>query len=32
MKILVTDNMSYVRPLVLRRLRESHPVATLIGY
>ena len=32
MKILVTGNMGYVGPLVLRRLRESHPVATLIGY
>ena len=25
MKILVTGNMGYVGPLVLRRLRESHP-------
>ena len=32
MKILVTGNMGYVGPLVLRRLRESHPHATLIGY
>jgi nucleoside-diphosphate-sugar epimerase len=32
MKILVTGNMGYVGPLVLRRLRESHPQATLIGY
>jgi nucleoside-diphosphate-sugar epimerase len=32
MKILVTGNMGYVGPLVLRRLRESHPSATLIGY
>ena len=32
MKILVTGNMGYVGPLVLRRLRESHPRATLIGY
>lgn len=32
MKILVTGNMGYVGPLVLRRLRESHPGATLIGY
>lgn len=32
MKILVTGNMGYVGPLVLRRLRESHPRAMLIGY
>jgi len=32
MKILVTGNMGYVGPLVLRRLRESHPQAMLIGY
>jgi nucleoside-diphosphate-sugar epimerase len=32
MKILVTGNMGYVGPLVLRRLRESHSRATLIGY
>ncbi len=32
MQILVTGNMGYVGPLVLRRLRESHPQATLIGY
>lgn|SRR5574340_3904 len=32
MKILVTGNMGYVGPLVLRCLRESHPGATLIGY
>ena len=32
MKILVTGNMGYVGPLVLHRLRESHPRATLIGY
>lgn len=32
MKILITGNMGYVGPLVLRRLRESHPEATLIGY
>src|SRR5688572_22944476 len=32
MKILVTGNMGYVGPLVLRRLRESHPQSTLIGY
>jgi len=32
MKILITGNMGYVGPLVLRRLRESHPGAALIGY
>jgi hypothetical protein len=32
MTILVTGNMGYVGPLVLRRLRESHPQARLIGY
>jgi nucleoside-diphosphate-sugar epimerase len=32
MKILVTGNMGYVGPLVLRRLRESRPHATLMGY
>jgi len=32
MKILVTGNMGYVGPLVLRRLRESHPGAEIIGY
>lgn len=32
MKILVTGNMGYVGPLVLCRLRESHPQATLVGY
>ena len=32
MKVLITGNMGYVGPLVLRRLRESHPEATLIGY
>ena len=32
MEILVTGNMGYVGPLVLRRLRESYPGATLIGY
>jgi nucleoside-diphosphate-sugar epimerase len=32
MRILITGNMGYVGPLVLRRLRESHPGATLIGY
>jgi len=32
MKILVTGNMGYLGPLVLHRLRESHPGAELIGY
>ena len=32
MRILITGNMGYVGPLVLRRLRESHPDSTLIGY
>ena len=32
MKILVTGNMGYVGPLVLRRLRESHPEISLVGY
>ena len=32
MKIVITGNMGYVGPLVLRRLRESHPGAELIGY
>ena len=32
MKLLITGNMGYVGPLVLRRLRESHPGAELVGY
>ena len=32
MKILITGNMGYVGPLVLKRLRESHPQASLVGY
>lgn len=32
MKILITGNMGYVGPMVLRRLRESHPSAELVGY
>ncbi|MBI4002697.1 MAG: SDR family oxidoreductase [Nitrospira defluvii] len=32
MKVLVTGNMGYVGPLVLRRLRESHAGAELLGY
>src|SRR5438552_15404602 len=31
MKILITGNMGYVGPSVLKRLRRSHPQATLIG-
>ncbi|TKB59317.1 MAG: SDR family oxidoreductase [Nitrospira sp.] len=32
MKILVTGNMGYVGPLVVRRLRESYPEAELVAY
>lgn len=32
MKIVVSGNMGYVGPLVMRRFRESHPNAELIGY
>lgn len=32
MRILITGNMGYVGPLVLRRLRESYPGAALMGY
>ncbi len=32
MKVLVTGNMGYVGPLVMRRLREAHPSAELVGY
>ena len=32
MKILITGNMGYVGPLVVRRFRESHPEAELVGY
>ncbi|BCA54137.1 NAD-dependent epimerase/dehydratase [Nitrospira sp. KM1] len=32
MKIVVTGNMGYVGPLVLRRLRESHRGIELVGY
>ncbi|ULA65091.1 MAG: UDP-glucose 4-epimerase [Nitrospira sp.] len=32
MKILVTGNMGYVGPLVLRRLRASYPDAEIAGY
>ena len=32
MKILITGNMGYVGPAVVRRLRRTHPGATLVGY
>ena len=32
MKILITGNMGYVGPIVVRRLREAHQGATLIGF
>lgn len=32
MKIIITGNMGYVGPGVVRRLRESFPAATLVGY
>ena len=32
MKLLITGNMGYIGPSVVKRLRESHPDATLIGY
>ena len=32
MKILITGNMGYVGPSVIRRLRESRPKATLVGF
>jgi nucleoside-diphosphate-sugar epimerase len=31
MKILITGNMGYVGPAVVKRLRQSYPEATLIG-
>jgi nucleoside-diphosphate-sugar epimerase len=31
MKILVTGNMGYVGPAVVRRLRKSYPAATILG-
>lgn len=31
MKILITGNMGYVGPSVVRRLRQSYPSATLVG-
>jgi len=32
MKLLITGNIGYIGPSVVKRLRESHPDATLIGY
>jgi nucleoside-diphosphate-sugar epimerase len=32
MKILITGNMGYVGPGVVRRLRKTYPSATLLGY
>ncbi len=32
MKILITGNMGYVGPLVMRRLRGSYPTGELVGY
>ncbi|HJR76067.1 MAG TPA: SDR family oxidoreductase [Nitrospiraceae bacterium] len=32
MRILITGNMGYVGPAVIRRLRESYPKIKLIGY
>ncbi|MDH3402507.1 MAG: SDR family oxidoreductase [Acidobacteriota bacterium] len=32
MRILVTGNMGYVGPGVVRRLRESHPQAEIVGF
>ena len=32
MKVLITGNMGYVGPLVVRQLRAAHPEATLIGF
>lgn len=32
MKILITGNMGYVGPKVVRRLRESYPGAMLVGF
>ena len=31
MKILVTGNMGYIGPTVMRQLRSSYPQATLVG-
>ena len=32
MKILITGNMGYVGPAVIKRLRHSYPSATLMGF
>lgn len=32
MKILITGNLGYVGPAVVRQLRQSHPQATLVGF
>jgi nucleoside-diphosphate-sugar epimerase len=32
MKVLITGNMGYVGPVLVRRLRESYPEATLLGF
>lgn len=32
MNLLITGNMGYIGPSVVKRLRETHPGATLIGY
>src|SRR6266404_6226326 len=32
MKVLITGNMGYVGPAVVRRLRGSYPDATLVGF
>lgn len=31
MKILITGNMGYIGPVLIRRLRASYPTATLVG-
>ena len=32
MRILITGNMGYLGPVVVRRLRQSYPDATLVGF
>jgi len=32
MNLLVTGNMGYIGPCVVKYLRTNHPEATLIGY
>ena len=32
MKILITGNMGYIGPCVVRHLRQSHPHVALIGF